>query len=70
MAGIERIRQTIIDPVARAADAGQIDAPAPAPIGDQVAIAMRGLGVTSRGGATRTAVAEQADHALAAIRPA
>lgn len=68
MAGIERIRTVIGQAVGRAVSAGQLDADDPEMLGDQVAIAMQGLLVVSRGGASRSEVATQAAHALAPIR--
>lgn len=67
MDGIERIRAAIGEAVERAVAAGQLDADDPEALGDQVAIAMQGLLVLSRGGMSRVEVARQATHALASI---
>lgn len=69
MTGIERIRQATVEAVERAADAGQLETDEPETLGDQVAVAMQGLLVLSRGGANGAEIERQAIHALHDIQP-
>lgn len=67
--GLRRIRRSLVAAADEAVAAGSVDATDGSQLGEQVAVALQGLLVLSRSGASRDVVRRHARHALAVVAP-